>query len=553
MSAGRPRVLDLEVRRGLPGRRLLERLRDASAGAGAPSAGTIAQIAADLGLPDAHVRGVAGYYADFAAPAGPRAIRACSGTACFARTGGDHLRSVREAASGAGMAVRPARCLGYCYAAPSALAGEAACTGDDLAAQAVGRAARRAPPIPFAAAVDEPVALAGITGHGPAAWATWPRALAAGPEALMREVAASGLSGRGGAAFPVAAKWRAVRDAPGPGARWVVANGDEGDPGSYADRLLMERDPHRVLEGLALAALACGAARGVAYVRSEYPAARDALRAAVAEARAEGHLGRDLHGSGVDFDVEVAVGAGSYVAGEETALIASLEGLRGTAQIRPPYPAQDGLGRRPTAVNNVETLCTIPWIAARGGTEFARRGTASSPGTKLVCLSERFARPGVYEVELGTPLGRVLEDLGGGLRDGARLRALQVGGPLGGFLGPGDLDARLSHEDMRERGIALGHGGIVAIDDRRTAAEVHEHLWAFVAEESCGGCAPCRVGSRRGLDAARRRAGGRPGADDGWELARVAGVMEAASLCGLGRGLAPVLWSLRRVYGEQLL
>jgi NADH:ubiquinone oxidoreductase subunit F (NADH-binding) len=287
-------------------------------------------------------------------------------------------------------------------------------------------------------------------------------------------------------------------------------------------------------------------------VRSEYPAARDALRAAVAEARAAGHLGRDVHGSGIDFDVEVAVGAGSYVAGEETALIASLEGVRGGAQVRPPYPVQDGFERSPTAVNNVETLCAVPWIVAAGAEAYARRGSPGSRGTKLVSLSERFARPGVYEVELGTAVGRVCEDLGGGLRGGARLRSLQVGGPLGGFLGPGELDAPLSYEGMRAAGVELGHGGLVAIDGRRSGAELLEHLWGFAADESCGNCAPCRVGSRRGLELAGRIAS--EGVREGLlsELERVRGVVGSASLCGLGLGIAPALRSLMRVYADEL-
>ena len=318
-----------------------------------------------------------------------------------------------------------------------------------------------------------------------------------------------------------------------------MANGDEGDPGSFADRLLMERDPHRVLEGLALAGLACGASRGFAYVRSEYPRARAALAAAVEEARAAGHLGVDVHGSGVDFDVEVVRGAGSYVAGEETALIAALEGVRGGAQVRPPYPAQDGFERAPTSVNNVETLCAVPWIVARGGAAFARRGTPDSPGTKLVCLNERFRRPGVYEVALGVTVASICDDLGGGLRDGRRLRALGVGGPLGGFLGPDELDTPLSTEGLRARRVQLGHGGLVALDEGRSAHEIHEHMWGFIAGESCGNCAPCRVGSMRGLETARRisRAGGDPGAPA--TLRRVLDILGSASLCGLGLGFAP--------------
>jgi NADH-quinone oxidoreductase subunit F len=551
VTGRRPHVADLERRYG-SGTRLLDRLREAAQRPGGVSAAEVARVAAEAGLPRAHVHGAASYYADLAGPRGPGHVRACAGTACFARTGGGHLAELRDAAGRAGRTLQEVRCLGYCYAAPSALVDETPCTGAGLGAQVAGSAARRAPAIPLAAAVDEPVALAGLLGEGPAAWESWPGALARGAGWLLEEVDRAGLCGRGGAAFPVARKWRAVRDAPARGPRFAVANGDEGDPGSFADRLLMERDPHRLLEGLALACLACGAARGIAYVRSEYPAARDALRAAVEEARAAGHLGRALHGSGIDVEVDVVVGAGSYVAGEETALIASLEGVRGGAQVRPPYPAEDGYLRAPTAVNNVETLCAVPWIAARGGAALARRGTPGSRGTKLVSLNERFARPGVYEVELGTPVGRVCEELGGGLRDGARLRALQVGGPLGGFLAPDELDASLSYEGMRAAGVELGHGGLVALDDGLAGAALHAHLWGFAADESCGNCAPCRVGSRRGLELARRIADEGPSDELLGSLARVLDVVGAASLCGLGLGIAPALRSLLRVYADEL-
>jgi NADH-quinone oxidoreductase subunit F len=552
VSGGRPLVADLHRRFGRGGPSVLERLRAASAEPGGIGPATVARVAGEAGLPAAHVYGAATYYADLRVRRTADHVRVCAGTACFACAGAGGTESIARDARERGRSLQRVRCLGYCFAAPSALVGDDPHAGPDLAAQLAGRAPRRAPEIPVAAAVDDPVTLAGLLGEGPEAWSAWPRALARGGGDVLEEVSRSGLSGRGGAAFPTARKWAAVRDAPSSAPRWVVANGDEGDPGSFADRLLMERDPHRLLEGLALAGLACGAARGVAYVRSEYPAARAALTAAVAEARAAGHLGRDVHGSGWDFDVEVVSGAGSYVAGEETALIAALEGARGGAQVRPPYPAQDGVGRAPTAVNNVETLCSLPWIMARGGDAFARRGVPGSRGTKLASLNERFARPGVYEVELGTPLARICEDLGGGLRDGLALRALQVGGPLGGFVGPEALEVALAHDALRAAGVELGHGGLVAIDAGLPGADLHEHLWGFAAEESCGNCSPCRVGTRTGAElAARLRAEG-PRPEILRDLGELLPVVGAASLCGLGRGIAPAVRSLAAVYAEEL-
>ena len=286
--------------------------------------------------------------------------------------------------------------------------------------------------------------------------------------------------------------------------RYVVGNGDEGDPGSFCDRVLMEQDPHRVLAGLAYAAHAVGAERGYVYVRSEYPAALERLNAAAAEATAAGHLGRNLHGTATCFEVEVVEGAGSYVAGEETALIHALEGRRGAVRPRPPYPTSSGLFRAPTAVNNVETLAAVPWIVARGGEAFASFGRAPETGTKLACLNEAFAAPGVYEVELGMPIRKIIDELGGGLRDDRRLRSVQVGGPLGGFLAPDELDVPLLGA-LAAYGVALGHASLIAIDDRVSAAALLRHVWRFAAMESCGTCAmPHRLGPRRGTRGAGR-------------------------------------------------
>jgi NADH:ubiquinone oxidoreductase subunit F (NADH-binding) len=266
----------------------------------------------------------------------------------------------------------------------------------------------------------------------------------------------------------------------------------------------------------------------------------------VEQARADGHLGRDVHGSGVALDLAVVEGAGSYVAGEETALIASLEGGRGCARPRPPYPAQAGLWDAPTVVNNVETLAAVPWIVRHGGAAYARRGTARETGTKLVCLSERFARPGCYEVELGVPVAWIVDGLGGGLRDGARLDVLQVGGPLGGFLAADELDVPLTETALAGRGAALGHAGLVAFDQRLEPLEVLRHVWEFAAAESCGACSPCRVGSARGLRLAAAQA------PPGEEYARLLRVMEQASLCAFGRRVPPAVRSLARAYGDRL-
>ncbi len=545
----RQATVELEHRYHRGATDVLERLRRTKAERGRIAPDDVDRIAAELGLPRAHVHGAASFYADLGfEPRHGRTVRVCDGASCFAATGGAHVERARGAIAGSPEhgGVERVYCLGYCYASPSALDGEAAHAGSDLVAQLAGDAPRADPPIPFAAATPDPVLLGRLLGQGPPAWSVWEQVLgAADPGArVLGEVERSGLRGRGGAGFPTAHKWRFLREAGGPSSR-VVANGDEGDPGSYVDRLLMERDPHGVLEGLALAAVACGAGRGYVYVRSEYPAARDALHAAVREARDAGHLGPNVHGSGFDLELEVFEGAGSYVAGEETALLHSMEGLRGAAAARPPFPAgRGGLYGIPTAINNVETVSALQWIVARGGESYAARGSGPESGTKLVCLNERFARPGVYEVELGTPVAEIYEALGGGLRAG-RLRALQVGGPLGGFLGPDELDVPLTGEALAARGVALGHGSLVAFDDRIAGSALLQHLWRFAADESCGTCSPCRVGSRRGLELARGAAAGEA---DPEALEQLLHTMQHASLCGFGQGLPAAVRSLRRVY-----
>jgi bidirectional [NiFe] hydrogenase diaphorase subunit len=535
---------------GRPAHQALDEIKSEVRRKGAVTAADEARAASAAGVPVASVHGAVSYYADLHQPRGRRHVRVCAGTACFVASGGGmHVAQVAdELAVGVGersadgaASLQPVHCLGYCFGGPAALDGTAPRVGADVADQIAGRAAPRTPEIPVHADTA-PVVLRGVL-EGGAAWQTWPAVLErGGAKRVLHEVEVAGLRGRGGAGFPAAQKWAAVAGEREGGPCFVVANGDEGDPGSFADRLLMERDPSRVLEGLALAGLACGAGQGFVYVRSEYPQAFESLRAAVSEAREAGHLGRDVHGSGVDFDVEVTSGAGSYVAGEETSLLRSLAGLRGTVRPRPPYPTRYGLLGRPTAVNNVETLCAVPAIVSDGGEAYARRGAGRETGTLLVCLNERFARPGAYEVEFAIPLAEIVERLGGGLRDGRAMRALQVGGPLGGFLGPTDLDLPLLESALSRAGAAVGHGSLVAIDDGVQFPDLLRHFWAFAARESCGACTPCREGTRRGAahpaEASRDES-----------LLHVMGV---ASLCAFGRAIPRTVRSLLRAYGRDL-
>lgn len=565
MSEPREAFVELQERLRKPGAVLFDRLRQVQAERGRVGDEDLEQLASEAGWPVAAVAGTASFYADFAeGRRGRRHVQVCEGTACFASTEGRHIPRLEQVlgvrlgqcAADGSVSLQGVRCLGYCYAAPAALDAGHPRTGADLAGLLDGHGAAggspevRPPDIPYANAAARPVVLAGLLGEeGP--WEVWPHVVASGsPEQVTAEVAASGLRGRGGAGFPVAKKWSMAAREPAP--RYVVANGDEGDPGSFCDRLLMEGDPHRILEGLALAGFAVGAWHGVVLVRSEYPAAAARMRAAVAEARTDGHLGRNVHGSEFDFDVEIVEGAGSYVAGEETALMRAVRGLRGDARPRPPYPTSHGLLGRPTVLNNVETLAAVPWVVRHGGAAYAHLGHPDESGTKLVCLNQLFRRPGVYEVEFGVPLRHLVDKLGGGLRKPYTLRSVQIGGPLGGFLDADDLDLPLLTKRLAEAGVALGHGSLVALDAAMPASAILRHTWAFGAAESCGACTPCRVGARRGLELAEQAG------DPARAVAVLAAqeplleVMNVASLCGFGRGVSCAVRSLVEVYTDEL-
>jgi NADH:ubiquinone oxidoreductase subunit F (NADH-binding) len=370
-------------------------------------------------------------------------------------------------------------------------------------------------------------------------------ALDAPAGSLVTEVETSGLRGRGGAGFPAGHKWRTVHDgAPGP--RFVVGNGDEGDPGAYIDRILMEEAPHQVLEAMTIAGYAVGAAQGFVYVRKEYPQAISALARAVGEAHAAGLLGPDVLGRGVAFDIEVVAGEGSYLCGEETALLNALEGRRPEVRIRPPYPVHEGLWGRPTLVHNIETLVNVPWIVRHGGTRYAALGRGASRGTKVLSLNSLFRRPGLYEVELGTPLAHVVDDLAGGLHSGPPTGVI-VGGPLGAPIPPDRLDVPVTFEDLQAIGAGLGHGGVVAFDEHTSLASLIEHVFSFGAYESCGKCTPCRVGSTEvavafGASRSRDR--------DRW-TGTVAALRDT-SLCGHGRGLAEFASGTARLFPEAL-
>jgi len=364
-------------------------------------------------------------------------------------------------------------------------------------------------------------------------------ALAMPPADVVRVVTESGLRGRGGAGFPTGIKWKTVAEAES-SVKFVCCNADEGDSGTFADRMLMEGDPFTLIEGMAIAAYAVGATHGFVYVRSEYPDAVASLRRAIASARERGWLGADILGSGLSFELDVRVGAGSYICGEETAMLDSLEGKRGMVRPKPPLPALAGLFGRPTVINNVLSLATVPMVLADGPEAYQALGTGRSRGTQVFQLAGNIARGGIVETAFGLTLAELVEDFGGGTRSGRPLRAVQVGGPLGAYLPVEQLALHLDYEELAAHGAMLGHGGVVVFDDTVDMGKQARFAMEFCAEESCGKCTPCRVGAVRGVEVIDRILVGPPENRDA-EVALLEDLCELmadGSLCAMG-GLTP--------------
>ena len=381
--------------------------------------------------------------------------------------------------------------------------------------------------------VTDPLSLDDYRAHGGLEGLN--RALESGSDGIIAEIIESGLRGRGGAGFPTGIKWATVAKAPGP-QKYIVCNADEGDSGSFADRMLMEGDPFCLIEGMAIAGLAVGATRGYCYIRSEYPDAIRAMQAAIATARRAGVLGDSVLGSGQAFDMELRVGAGAYVCGEETSLLNSLEGKRGVVRAKPPIPALHGLFGRPTVVNNVLSLAAVPWIMAHGGAAYGALGIGRSKGTIPIQLAGNVRHGGLYEAAFGMSLGEIVEQIGGGTASGRPVKAVQVGGPLGAYFPPALFDTPFGYEEFAGRDGLLGHAGISVFDDSADMLALARFAMEFCAVESCGKCTPCRIGSIRGVETIDRLAAGDPEAAE--TLTDLCNTMKFGSLCALG-GFAP--------------
>ncbi|MCX7926703.1 MAG: 4Fe-4S binding protein [Candidatus Omnitrophica bacterium] len=370
------------------------------------------------------------------------------------------------------------------------------------------------------------------------------------PDAVIEEMKKSGLRGRGGAGYPTWLKWKFTRQVTAE-QKYVICNADEGDPGAYMDRSVLEGDPHSVVEGLIIAAYTIGASRGYFYIRAEYPLAVERIRLAISQAYEYGLLGKSILGTDFDFDIEIRLGAGAFVCGEETALIASIEGKRGTPRPRPPYPSVKGLWDKPTAINNVETLANVPYIILEGADNFAKIGTATSKGTKVFALTGKVKNSGLVEVPMGITLREIVYDIGGGTISGKPIKAVQTGGPSGGVVPEEYLDTPVDYENLQKLGSIMGSGGMIVMDEDDCMVDIARFYLGFCVDESCGKCAPCRIGGFQMLKVLERIASGKGKSADISLLKRIAFAMQKASLCGLGQTAAnPVLSTLRYFENE---
>jgi NADH-quinone oxidoreductase subunit F len=384
------------------------------------------------------------------------------------------------------------------------------------------------------------------TSHEPAV----PSASALTPDEIITLIEKSGLRGRGGAGFPTGPKWRIVRKQPG-NTKYVICNGDEGDPGAFMDRMILESFPFRVIEGLAIAAVAVGAHEGVFYIRHEYPLAVRRVRAAIETLEKRGWLGARLLGFDYPLRLSIKEGAGAFVCGEETALIASIEGRRGMPRLRPPFPAECGLWGKPTTINNVETLALVPWIVRHGAEAFAAHGTKTSKGTKVFALAGNIRRGGLIEVPMGTTIREIVEEIGGGAPDKRRFKAVQIGGPSGGCVPARLADTPVDYESLREVGAIMGSGGLVVLDDTACMVDIARYFLQFTQNQSCGKCTFCRIGTKRMLEILERLCAGKGQRQDLEELERLCRQVSQGSLCGLGKTAPNPVFTTMRYFRDE--
>jgi NADH:ubiquinone oxidoreductase subunit F (NADH-binding)/NADH:ubiquinone oxidoreductase subunit E len=512
---------------------------------GHPDPAQVKQLSQQVALPDAAVRGVLSYYSDLHQDS--EAARVCIGTSCVLAGGKDLF-----AAASRRTACRGVYCVGFCDRSPAALRSNdhAVALNGDASVEPLLDPTFPEPPRPAIRSVAKKSIVSRRIGRGDfselaaarsdGAYETLGKVRRMRPEDVISTMEKSGERGRGGAAFPTGTKWRRCADVISD-AKYVIANGDEGDPGSFIDRVLMEDDPHSILEGMAICAYAVGARKGIVYIRSEYPRAMERMKLAIQAATTAGLL--------ENFEPSIFPGMGSYVCGEETAMLNAIEGLRGEVRLRPPYPVVEGLFGKPTVVNNVETLVNVPWILEHGAAEYAALGTKGSPGTKAVCLNHGFAVPGILEIEFGRSLRNVIEQDAGGGAHGQRLEAVLIGGPMGSVAVHSQWDVPVCYQAMAQHNLILGHAGLVAVPAGTDFRTLFLHWIEFMVDESCGKCVPCRLGSRRALELAQS-ADASPSLP---QLERLFDVMSQSSLCAFGQLMPGPMSQMLRYFGDRIL
>jgi NADH-quinone oxidoreductase subunit F len=508
---------------------LLPALRAAQRRVGWVTEGALGYACRRLEVPPAEAYGVATFYALIALEERPSdVLHVCTDLSC--RLAGYELPEGAHASP----------CLGLCERAPAALRTVAGEEPREVQIPADG------PPLPqqgqaglrLLRRISEAVNPESLDAYRVAGgYSALRRAFELGPAEVLREVSDSRLLGRGGAAFPTGAKWEAVARQPAR-PHYLVCNADESEPGTFKDRVLMEQDPFALVEAMTIAAFATGCDHGYLYVRAEYPLAHARLANAFEQARLRGLLGDDVMGSGFAFDIELRIGAGAYVCGEETALFQSIEGYRGEPRNKPPFPVEVGLFGKPTVVNNVETLFNVLDVVSQSGATYAETGTKDSTGTRLFCLSGHVGRPGLYEVPFGTPLRALLE-----LAEARPAKAVLLGGAAGSFLRPDQLDLPLTFEDARAAGVSLGSGVVIVYDESADLVDAVLRIAEFFRDESCGQCVPCRVGTVRQEEALHRLASKKTNGNELVVLSELAEVMRDASICGLGQTAASAVQS----------
>ena len=538
---------ELSGRKGLKNN-LFEALGIAAEKTGAPAKERMEELAREFIMGKANIFGTASFYDFLKEENRGKKVFVCNGSACMTAVTQDALKEKLSQLFNVDE-IGEMCCLGRCHE-NSAFNYNGRNYSGSAADQIEAIKTERSKPVDtyHVAAYGTPVLTEAFTGINEY-YKILAAALTQTPDALLAELKESGLRGRGGAGFPIAFKLDSCRNTSGK-QKFIVCNADEGDPGAYSDRYLMEQQPHSVLLGMMIAGYIAGADTGVLYIRAEYPESQEIMQQAVNDLMEENLLGENILGTGFNYNFKLIKAMGAYICGEETALLSSIEGQRPEVRVRPPYPTQEGLFNKPTVVNNVETLACIPYIIENGGKQFAAIGKGKSTGTKLVSLDGFFNKPGIYEVDMGTPLSIVINDLGGGFKQ--KIKAMHIGGPLGGLVPIENIkDLTVDFESFATNGFLLGHASVVCLPEDFPIIKYLEHLFQFTAHESCGKCFPCRIGSTRGYEMLKKAQ------ETDYKIDRnllddLVETLEIGSLCALGGGLPLPIKNALQYFEEEL-